>query len=242
MSLEGCANSRGILSLPGGRGIDAAKARAKVMHCHWGKASLLWPWSRNSQRSGRANPCTSPSAWYFCSQVVPVPCSILTAKSTFFVELYHSFSCKFIRLTEGEWNATALGRTGKRWHLHTVVLCALPVATAHVYAAIPNVDVIDCPRLLLVKRSRLVPAETSRLRPWERKKNRILYFLTKVIFVLTERKCYSWGQAALGRFVWYQHDPGLVSDNDNIPSRKECPHFENRTKHGCMVSSWECGR
>lgn len=32
MSLEGCANSRGTLSLPGGRGIDAAEARAEVMH------------------------------------------------------------------------------------------------------------------------------------------------------------------------------------------------------------------
>ena len=52
-----------------------------------------------------------------------------------------------------------------KWHLHAVVLCALPMAAAHVYAAIPNVDVIDCPRLLLIKRSRLVPAETSCLRP-----------------------------------------------------------------------------
>lgn len=36
-----------------------------------GKDCLLWPWSTNRQRSGSANPCTSTSTCYFCSQVVP---------------------------------------------------------------------------------------------------------------------------------------------------------------------------
>lgn len=58
-----------------------------------------------------------------------------------------------------------LCRTGKKVHLHTVVLCALPMATAHVYTTISNVDIVNCPCLLLIKRSRLVPAESSRLRP-----------------------------------------------------------------------------
>lgn len=68
-------------------------------------------------------------------------------------------------------NAIVLIRTQNKWHLHTVVLCALPMATAHVYATIPNVDVINCPCLLLVKRSGLVPAETSCLRPLGEKEN-----------------------------------------------------------------------
>lgn len=241
MSLEGCANSRDTLSLPGGRGTDAAEARAEVMHCPSGKACLLWPWSMNTQRSGRANPCSSPSTCYFYSQVVPVPCLDLTVKSPSFVQLYHSFSCKFIRVTEGEWNA--LCRTGKRWHLHTVVLCALPMATAHVYAAIPNVDIINCPRLLLVKRSRLVPAETSCLRPWERKKNRILYFLSKVIFILTERKLVlrlgcSWEICLIpawprtGFWQWQHH------------SKKRVPTFweeSNAWVLGIKLRVWEVG-
>lgn len=65
LSLEGYANSRATLSLWGGRGADAAEARAEGMHCHWGKDCVLWPWSTNSQRSGRANPCTSLSAHYY---------------------------------------------------------------------------------------------------------------------------------------------------------------------------------
>lgn len=74
-------------------------------------------------------------------------------------------------MTEEGWNVTALGRTGNKWHLHAVVLCAPPVAAAHVYAAIPNVDVINCPCLLLIERSRLVPAEPSCLRPLREKEN-----------------------------------------------------------------------
>lgn len=54
---------------------------------------------------------------------------------------------------------------GKKVHLHTVVLCALPMAAAHVYTTISNVDIVNCPCLLLIERSRLVPAETSCLRP-----------------------------------------------------------------------------
>lgn len=46
------------------------------------------------------------------------------------------------------------------------------MATAHVYAAIPDIDIIYCPRLLLVKGSWLMPTKTSGLGPL--KKMRIL--------------------------------------------------------------------
>lgn len=55
-------------------------------------------------------------------------------------------------------------------HLHTVSSDAPPMATAHVYAAIPNIDVIDRPCLLLVKRSGLMPTETSGLGPLKRER------------------------------------------------------------------------
>lgn len=44
------------------------------------------------------------------------------------------------------------------------------MATAHIYAAIPNIDIIYCPRLLLVKGSWLMPTETSGLGPLKRNK------------------------------------------------------------------------
>lgn len=53
----------------------------------------------------------------------------------------------------------------KQIYVHTVSLDAPSVATAHVYAAIPDTDIIYCPCLLLVKRSRLMPTETSGLGP-----------------------------------------------------------------------------
>lgn len=55
-------------------------------------------------------------------------------------------------------------------YLHTVSLDAPPMATAHVYAAIPNIDVIYRPCLLLVKRSWLMPTETSGLGPLKKER------------------------------------------------------------------------
>lgn len=57
-------------------------------------------------------------------------------------------------------------------YLHTVSLDAPPMATAHVYAAIPDIDIVYRPCLLLVKRSWLIPTETSGLGPV--KKERII--------------------------------------------------------------------
>lgn len=54
-------------------------------------------------------------------------------------------------------------------YLHTASLDAPPMAAAHIYAAIPDVDVIYCPCLLLVKRSWLMPTETSGLGPWKKR-------------------------------------------------------------------------
>lgn len=62
------------------------------------------------------------------------------------------------------------------------------MAAAHVYTAIPNVDVINCPSLLLIKGSRLVPAETSCLRPLGEKENQKGSTPAKLIFILTEGK------------------------------------------------------
>lgn len=47
-----------------------------------------------------------------------------------------------------------------------------------------------------------------------------------------------------GRFVWYQHNPGLILDSKKVPEklRTGCPYFEIRTKHGCSVACWECRR
>lgn len=72
------------------------------------------------------------------------------------------------------WNVSQEFSTQGREHiyLHTVSLDAPPMTTAHVYAAIPDIDIIYCPRLLLVKRSWLMPTETSGLGPL--KKERII--------------------------------------------------------------------
>lgn len=69
----------------------------------------------------------------------------------------------------------------KKIDLQAVSLDASPMATTHVYAAIPDIDIIYCPRLLLVKGSWLMPAETSGLGPL--KKMRIL------MKMLWKRKC-----------------------------------------------------
>lgn len=68
------------------------------------------------------------------------------------------------------WNVhqELLTKKEKKIYLHTVSLAAPAVATAQVYAAVPDVDVIYRPGLLLVKRSGLMPTETSGLGPWER--------------------------------------------------------------------------
>lgn len=55
-------------------------------------------------------------------------------------------------------------------YLHTTSLDAPSMATAHIYTAVPDVDVIYRPRLLLVKRSWLMPTETSCLGPLEKKR------------------------------------------------------------------------
>lgn len=54
--------------------------------------------------------------------------------------------------------------------LHTASLDAPSVATAHIYTAIPDIDVIYGPRLLLVKRGWLMPPETSGLGPLKNKR------------------------------------------------------------------------
>lgn len=59
---------------------------------------------------------------------------------------------------------------GKKAYLHTVSLDAPSMAAAHIYAAIPDIDIIYCPCLLLVKRSWLMPSETSGLRPLKKKR------------------------------------------------------------------------
>lgn len=65
------------------------------------------------------------------------------------------------------WNVnqelSAEGR--KQVYSHTVPLRALSMATAHVYTAISDIDVVYRPCLLLVKRSWLMPTETSGLGP-----------------------------------------------------------------------------
>lgn len=61
------------------------------------------------------------------------------------------------------------GKKKKRYS-HAIPLDTSPVATAHVHAAISDIDIIYRPRLLLVEGSRLMPTETSGLGPWEKKR------------------------------------------------------------------------
>lgn len=61
------------------------------------------------------------------------------------------------------------GRKNKAY-LHTVSLDAPSMATAHIYTAVPDIDIIYRPCLLLVKRSWLMPTETSGLRPLKKKR------------------------------------------------------------------------
>lgn len=73
------------------------------------------------------------------------------------------------------WNSSQelLIKGGKRIYLHTVSLDAPSMAAAHVDAAIPDIDVIYCPCLLLVERSWLMPTETSGLRPLKKKERKM---------------------------------------------------------------------
>lgn len=70
------------------------------------------------------------------------------------------------------WNVSqelsAEGR--KQIYLHTISLDAPSMTSAHVYAAIPDIDIIYCPCLLFVKRSWLMPTKTSGLGPVKKKR------------------------------------------------------------------------
>lgn len=55
-------------------------------------------------------------------------------------------------------------------YLHTASLDAPSVATTHIYTAVPDVDIIYGPCLLLVERSWLMPTETSGLGPLKNKR------------------------------------------------------------------------
>lgn len=217
--------SRGVSS-PSLMGRWSSRSVGNSRGC-WRRDQWYHPWRVNRQRSARANPSIHPACCYFCSSAVVMPCSVLKAKLLPF-KLCQNLSWDFVKITE-EWNAAVLYRTKEKFHLHTVILGALSMAAAHVYTAIPNVDVINRPSLLLIKRSRLVPAETSCLRPLEEKEKKKGSALPKLIFILTEGKFQPCSWTAPGRFIQYQHSPGLIPDSNKVPERprRELPNSES---------------
>lgn len=70
-------------------------------------------------------------------------------------------------------------RRKRKTHLHTASLDAASMSTAHVNAAVPDIDVIYRPCLLLVKRSWLMPTETSGLGPLKKKRIIMKYVVEK---------------------------------------------------------------
>jgi len=91
-------------------------------------------------------------------------------KNTYNLRQFGSDSKTSFRKIWLECESGTFYRRKKKAYLHTVSLDAPSMATTHIYAAIPDIDIIYCPRLLLVKRSWLMPTETSGLGPLKRNK------------------------------------------------------------------------